>query len=372
MGFYNMSPSPLRSPVLRGEGGVRRGSALFIIIAVFLITVFAIGGVFLWQSYVRYPDPKATDIQVAIEQGDGVKIISRQLKDKGLIPNRFFFECYVVLSQTQKNFQPGIFSLRPGMSYVSIVDALTSIQSQEVTVTIPEGYTLTQIGELLEEKGLVSMDEWISFVGEPRGNNAGRPSFFVSHEFAPTFSFLESKPTERSLEGYLFPDTYRFLKGSSAEEIVIKMLTNFQNKLTPQMQLDIQTQGRTIHDVVTLASIVEREVQTDADRPLVADLFWRRLKIGMLLQADSTVNYITGGKTPSITYADRDIDSPWNTYKYKGLPPGPISNPGLAALIAAIYPKSNTAFYFLTDSEGNVHYARTNEEQVVNKQRYLK
>jgi UPF0755 protein len=191
-------------------------------------------------------------------------------------------------------------------------------------------------------------------------------------DFSPLFSFLVSKPSTVSLEGYLFPDTYRFFDGVSTEEILVKILTNFERKFSPNMKVTLQESGHTLHELVTMASIIEREVQTNEDRVLVSDIFWRRLKVGMPLQADSTVNYITEKNTPFLSYEDRELDSLWNTYKYTGLPPGPIANPGLKALQAALFPQANSYWYFLTDKEGNVYYARTNEEQNENKARYLK
>jgi len=127
-----------------------------------------------------------------------------------------------------------------------------------------------------------------------------------------------------------------------------------------------------MHEMLTMASIIEREVRGDVDRKMISDLFWRRLDIGMALQADSTVNYVTGGKNPSISFVDRDIDSPYNTYKYRGLPPGPISNPSLSSIEAAIYPEQNNYFFFLTDPAGKVYYGRTLGEQGANRALYLR
>ena len=232
--------------------------------------------------------------------------------------------------------------------------------SPENQVTLIEGLTLEQMAEVLVEEGVISLpDEFI--VATSKG----------LARFVDRFSFLESKPADQDLEGYLFPDTYRFFKDSTIDEIVVKILENFDNKLSVEMRRAIADSGRTIHEVVTLASIVEREVRGQQDQATVAGLFTNRLDINLALQADSTINYITKSGRDRSTLADLEIDSPYNTYKYPGLPPGPISNPGLSALQAAVNPAETDFLYFLTDSEGGVHYATTFEGHQQNRQLYL-
>lgn len=179
-------------------------------------------------------------------------------------------------------------------------------------------------------------------------------------------------PVGASLEGYLFPDTYRVAKKTPVESLVQKMLRRFEQKFPTSWRDQLQAQGHSVYQVVILASIIEKEVPDDADRAKVADIFWRRLKIGQALQADSTINYLTGKATPSVSAADLAINSPYNTYRYRGLPPGPISNPGESALQAAVYPSSNQYWYFLTTPDGQVIYSKTYAQHVAAKQRYLK
>ena len=149
------------------------------------------------------------------------------------------------------------------------------------------------------------------------------------------------------------------------------MLSNFDKKFSTEIKNDIRNSGRTIHEIVTLASIVEREVPKDQDRILVYDIFLRRLKKNMALQADSTVNYATGKSSPQASLSDISLDSPYNTYKYRGLPAGPIGNPSLSSLMAAIYPEQNPYLYFLTEKDGRVHYSETFEEHKKKKNLYL-
>jgi UPF0755 protein len=156
------------------------------------------------------------------------------------------------------------------------------------------------------------------------------------------------------------------------EDLVATLLRNFGAKLTPTLRAKAAEEGRPLFDVVTMASIVEAEVRGDEDRRMVADIFWRRLDVGMALQADSTVNYVTGKGHASVSLEDTEVESRYNTYKYPGLPFGPICNPGLSAIKAAVDPKPNAYWYFLTDKEGTVHYGKTLDEHNTNKAIYLK
>ena len=183
---------------------------------------------------------------------------------------------------------------------------------------------------------------------------------------------LKDKPSFVSLEGFLFPDTYRIYRDSSSEEMIKIFLANFEKKISPEMREKFTAQKRSVFAVIIMASIIEKEVRGDEDRRLVSDIFWRRLEKGMPLQADSTVNYVVGENNPSSTAEDLAFNSLYNTYKYPGLPLGPICNPGLSAIVAAIDPVSNANWYFLTDKTGAVHYAKTLEEHNRNKMKYLK
>jgi len=170
----------------------------------------------------------------------------------------------------------------------------------------------------------------------------------------------------------LFPDTYRVFRDASISDIVKKILDNFNQKLTSELRFEIKSQGKNIHQILTLASILEKEVSTDQDRKLVAGIFYKRLELGMPLQADSTVNYVTGKDSSRASAKDLEIDSPYNTYKYRGLPPGPISNPGISSILAAIYPSSNNYLYFLTTPDGQVIYNETHDQHVIDKAKYYR
>ncbi|PIP75593.1 hypothetical protein COW86_02945 [Candidatus Kuenenbacteria bacterium CG22_combo_CG10-13_8_21_14_all_39_9] len=235
---------------------------------------------------------------------------------------------------------------------------------QEWELTVIEGWTVKDIAWRLENMGKFQTKELFEATGVNQPNN--KFNFDIS-----SYDFFSDKPAMANLEGYMFPDTYRFFAYATIDDIVRKMLNNFDKKLTLQLRQDIQAQGKTIFDIITMASIIEREVMTDNDRAIVSGIFWKRFEAGVPLQADSTINYITGKKTPALSAEDLKINSFYNTYLYGDLPPGPISNPGLASIKAAIYPAASDYWYFLTDSQSNVHYGRDFEEHKANKEKYL-
>jgi UPF0755 protein len=188
-------------------------------------------------------------------------------------------------------------------------------------------------------------------------------------DYSSEFDFLQDKPENESIEGYLFPDTYQIAKGESCEEMLNTMLSNFDKKLTLNLRTEIKNQRKSIFDVVIMASLIEKEVRTFDDKKIVSGILWKRMAVGMPLQLDATINYITGKSDPSATIKDTKIDSPYNTYKYKGLPKGPISNPGINSIIAAIYPSQTDYWYYLAD--GRTIFSKTLEEHNAAAKMYL-
>lgn len=234
---------------------------------------------------------------------------------------------------------------------------------QELTVTVPEGSDLRDLAAILAKAGLrVTATDLYAVTGAP-ADAATRPTIG-----ADAYPFLSGLPKGLSLEGYLFPDTYRLYADASPADAAKKMLDAFGAKTKDLRGKGLPAGLSSFHDALTLASIVEAEVRSPEDRRMVTDIFLRRLRAGMALQADSTVHYATGssGKV-STTDAERATDSPWNTYKVRGLPPGPIANPGVEAIEAVLDPTPNPYVYFLTGTDGAVHYARTLEEQMANR-----
>ncbi len=246
---------------------------------------------------------------------------------------------------------------------------------EEVTVRIPEGWDIDQIAENFQEKNLISKKVFLSELSKT--NLSEYPT-------------INSKPKNTGLEGFLFPDTYRIFKPNgindveAAKEIIEKVLSNFELKFTDEMEKQAKKLGYSIYEIVTLASILEKETgrnavtaeqkqALDEERKIVAGIFYNRLKISMALQSDATVNYVTKKSNPTPTLEDLSTDSLYNTYKHRGLPPGPIASPSLSSLLAALYPTDSDFFYFLhKQPSGEPVYSKTFEEHTQNKFKYLK
>ena len=314
-----------------------------------VITIFVlIAALSAWELFLRQPDQETGVVEISIESGSTLSQVAEMLKEKGVIANTWLFEWYARIRGIDRDVVAGTFFLSPEQNVLDALRAITEPQlADEIEMTFIEGWNLRDIAQYLIEQGLVeSEDELYALTGEP----------------------LEAD----SFEGYLFPNTYRIFANATAEDVVDKMLANFEEQVSEQMRSDIAAQGKTLEQVVIMASVIEREARGEEDMGMVSDIFWRRYQINMALQSCASVNYVTGKSDPAISYEDQQIDSLYNTYQYPGLPPGPISNPGLQAINAAIYPTTNEYWYFLNDAEGNTHYAVTNEEHSANKAMYLK
>lgn len=315
----------------------------------------------IYQVFIRDPGKDVATQDFVVEEGESFVAMADRLEDQDFIASAFWFRIVAELAGLTNNIQSGVHAIVPKDNYSDILGALTSVaSSNEVSVTIPEGYTIKQMGELLARKGLVSVEEWTEATSST--------SSLESHAFV----VAAQKPDDVDLEGYLFPDTYRFDVEATASDIATIMLDTMEARVDSLGTPSGDAVGYTTHELLTLASIIEREVRRPETMKNVADIFLKRLDIGMALQVDSTVNYVTGGDSPSITIEERDnTDSLYNTYKYPGLPPGPISNPSLNALTAVYNPTPNDYLYFLTTDDGEIYYAKTHGEHVANKARYL-
>lgn len=298
-----------------------------------------------------------TSFTFVIEKGQKLKEIGKALEENGLVKDKNIFILYTFLKNLRRNFLPGKYELKKNLSLKEVINILTSPSSQEKKITIIEGWDNNKIAEYLEGFFLFKKEDFLE--------KTRNVSFFEEK-----FDFLKDERI-KSLEGFLFPDTYRLKADSDPEEIIFKMLTNFNKKLDENLRKEIKKRNKTLYEVIILASIIEKEVNRYEDKELVSDIFWRRLKYGIPLQADSTINYITRKNVRQATLGDIKIDSPYNTYKYKGLPPGPICNPGLDSIKAAIFPKENPYWYFLNLEDGTTLYSKTFNEHKAKKIKYL-
>lgn len=246
-------------------------------------------------------------------------------------------------------------------------------QQADRSVTLIEGWNSQQIADKLATSQLgFSADDFLQLAGYPKKNYQSLTINKWPQDFSDNYDFLRDKPKYVGLEGYLFADTYRFRPSSSPEEVVIKLLDNFGRQLNTKMRQDIENQGKTIYQIVTMASLLEKEVRSEKDMKIVSDIFWRRIKNGQRLESCATLAYILGKNKPQYSYEETRIDSPYNTYVNDGLPPGPIGSPSLKALRAAIYPTSNNYNFFLTRPDnGETIFSRNFEEHKVNKAKYL-
>jgi len=338
---------------------------LILSLAIFIVSLFAVGAIsFIYvQDIVNKPYciEDCSERAFIIQKGETVEQIAANLENNNLIIGKDFFKIYVLQKKIASKLQAGSYNLSPSMRIPEIADLLAGgkIKSNEVSVTIPEGFTVKDIDERLAEKGIIKKNDFISF----NENNNLDLSKYES---------LKDKPDNAGLEGYYFPDTYIYYNDSSAEDIARKMLDNFDKELTEELKDEIKRQNKTVFETVIFASIIEKESGNSEDIKKIASVFQNRLEIGKALESDATINYVTNANRAQATYDDLKIDSPYNTYKYAGLPPGPISNPGIEAVRAAIYPEKTDYLFFLTKKDDRrAIFSKTFEEHLTNKKKFL-
>ncbi|MDQ3854761.1 MAG: endolytic transglycosylase MltG [Chloroflexota bacterium] len=294
---------------------------------------------------------------IVIREGDGWTEATARLASAGIVRRPLVFKGIVLLSGARSSLLPGRYSLRRGMSARDLIAALSDPTNQ-ANVVVPEGWRLEQIGERLVAQGLATSGEWRQAVAHP-----------------PKLGLLNAIPPGRGLEGYLYPDTYRFTEANAAQQMVQEATKNLDERLTPAIRDGMRAEGLTVHEGLTLASIVEREAQVPSERPLIASVFLNRLRTGMPLQADPTVQYAVGKSgnwwKQRLTASDLRTPSPYNTYEHKGLPPGPIACPGIAAIRAVASPARTRYLYFVARGDGTHAFAVTLEEHNENVRRYL-
>lgn len=298
--------------------------------------------------------------KVEIAPGLGSRKIGALLKREGVIRSKWAFVTYVSLRNEASDLKPGMYAFNDSATIAEIAKGIIA-GGAELTITIPEGWTVKEIGAHLDRQGIVRQKDFETITGP----NA--PLLFLE-----TLALLKEKPVHDGLEGYLFPDTYRFYTSTPAQDVAIRMLENFDGKFAGELRKETLRRHRTIHQIVTMASLIEKEAALDTDRKIVSGILWKRLNLGIPLQVDATLVFLTGRKNAKVLYADIAIDSPYNTYKYKGLPKGPIANPGLSAIRAALYPKTSPYLYYLSKPDGHIIFSRTLAEHNIAKAKYLK
>ncbi|MDQ5938795.1 MAG: Endolytic murein transglycosylase [Patescibacteria group bacterium] len=320
---------------------------------ILVIVLLGTGAVYLLLSGNN--QPVATFV---VKNGQGVNEISKNLYDQKLIKNKFVFETWLWLLKSENRVVAGIHDLPADVSIFQLTRNLMRLPSNtQASILIPEGYDRNMIAKVLDKNGLSGQD-FLSATEDKK-------------DWQEKYSFLSDAPKNATLEGYLFPDTYFTDRYTTVDDFIKKTLSNFDKKLTAELRAEIKRQNKSIYEVLILASIIEREVPDDHDKKMIADIFIKRMRDGMRLESDATINFITGKGVTQPTYADLELDSPYNTYRNDGLPPGPIANPGIASIEAALYPTSNNYYFFLTTKEGEVIYGRNYEEHLQNKAKHL-
>ena len=319
-------------------------------------------------------------VRFVVEPGSPARLIAQQLQAAGLITDARLFEAYVRVNGLAAGLEAGAFILSPSMTLAEIAETMQHAEAESLTITIPEGWRLEQIGDYLEEAGVFGEDK--AALTSYRSQTVSGE--LVEHDRAP-YAFLDSRPTGASLEGYLFPDTYELpLAGATAQDVLQRQLSTFARRVLPLYEAAVaeKTTSLSLYEVLTLASIVEREAVVSDERPAIASVYLNRLAIGMKLEADPTVQYAMGyqaatdqwWKTPVFLEEYSSVDSPYNTYLYAGLPPGPIASPGLSSIQAVLQPAQHDYLYFvaLPDGSGRHVFAKTFEEHSINVQKYLR
>ena len=320
----------------------------------------------LCYGYKIVQEPLGNSIELKIftvETGETAKRIANNLEEEQIIKDSSVFLLYLYMTNNSKSIQAGEYLLSPQMNTIDIAKIITKGETNEEKITILEGWDINDIANYFEEKGISTKEEVYALTGYPREINN-------NNELIKDFDL--DKSDNLSLEGYIFPDTYNISSGDTAETIILKAVSNWDRKITDELKEEIENQNKTIFEIITMASIIEKEAKTLEDKKNVSSVFWKRIEAGIGLQSCPTVLYSLGEEKTQVSTEDTQVDSPYNTYKYKGLPLGPISNPGMDSIIAAIYPNQTNYWYFLSDTEGNLHFSRTLEEHNQNKYIYLK
>ena len=304
-----------------------------------------------WAGDVLALNKEPVTASVTITEGESLGDVTAELKEKGLVKYGYLFQLFASFTHKAEKITAGSYELSTVMDYSALLNNIssTSAYRETVTVTIPEGYTVEEIFKLMENKGVCSYDDLMK----------------AAQEETFDFAFLKEVKTtkEKRLEGYLFPDTYEFYKGADAKNVINTMLKNFDERFDSKMEAEMQLLGYSKNDIIIMASIIEKETD-GGDQRNIASVLQNRLKNTWAtpkgyLQVDSTIQYLLKERKKKLTDKDLEINSPYNTYKNPGLPIGPICNPGLTAIEAALEPNKTNYYYFMLGKDGTTHFFDT-------------
>lgn len=332
-------------------------------VAILAILIVFVTQLIIVRSLDSGQEGEAQSVYFVIDRDESVDSIADRLYDSNLIRSPGYFRLRVRVSGDGDDIVAGRYRLDTAMSTSQIINLITSEDAalaQEVQVQFIEGWRTEQYAQALVEANVVaSVDAFMAATRDPKWNDE--------------FSFLHTRPSGVALEGYLFPDTYNFRVDSEPDDVIEKILETFRERVTPGMIADADARGLTFHQVMTVASIVEREAALDEERPVIASVYYNRIAAGMPLQADPTVQYQIGTADdwwPELVAEDLQQNGLYNTYLNPDLPPGPISNPSLASIEAALRPAQTGYLFFVARGDGSHAFAMTAEEHELNVELY--
>ncbi|AGL02078.1 endolytic transglycosylase MltG [Desulfoscipio gibsoniae] len=322
---------------------------------VVLALLLLLGGLVLRNSLMPVNVQKAMEISVSVPQNASTVQIAAILEEEGVIRSARAFRLYARVQGLDGAMKPGVYKLSTAMPVSGIIGMLTKGPPDRIKITIPEGYTVVQIADLLQQQGIADRDAFLQALDRLR---------------QPVF--LQQVPVSQwGLEGYLFPDTYYLGSQTGVDKIVEMMLKNFGQVIEEHDYVrQAEARGLTLHEAVTIASMVEREARVASERPRIAGVIFNRLQLGMPLQIDATVQYALGETKEKLLYKDLQVDSPYNTYKINGLPPGPIANPGWPSMLAVIQPENNNYLYYVAKPDGTHAFSSSLAAHNANVQKY--
>lgn len=350
----NLSLSDLREEISFKYVATVAGAVFACILVVGAVLVFAD------PSVVHFKKPVPTEtadnatieeekrINIKIREGMSTAEIAERLAEKDIIVSSLRFRLFARLYGYDDKFRPGSYTFTANMSDEEVFEKLLMGEKIVIRFTVPEGFGVKEIAERLDSLELADKEEFLK----------------AAADFTPYDYMRKRQNVFYAAEGFLFPDTYNVESDIEIDEILKLMAENFDDRLTKTMRTTAENMGLSIYDLITLASLVEREVRFPEDRPIVAQVLLKRLKLNMPLQTDATLQYLMDAPKEEVSIADTQIDSPYNTYQHTGLPPGPIANPGMASIEAVLHPSDTDYLYFVADKLGHNHYAYTYEEHL--------
>jgi UPF0755 protein len=334
------------------------GRQVFLFLSLFMVLLFLLMSFLYWKALLSPMEAgkQAMEVSIVIPEHSSCVEIGERLYKSGLIRTPNVFSAYARLKGLDQKLKPGPYQLNTGQSLPEIAGVLLEGPPNVIIFTMPEGYSLAQLTDLLAKRGLID--------GERFKDCLAKPELYKN-------PFLKKIPPASGLEGYLFPDTYHIGSRTGEEQIIGMMLDRFESEM---IKLDYERKagrkGLSLHQAVTIASMVEGEAAVDEERPLIAGVIFNRLRLGMPLQIDATVEYALGGQRTKIYYKDLEVDSPYNTYRITGLPPGPINSPGRASLLAVIEPARTDYLYYVAKPDGSHAFSSSLSEHNNNKRKY--